>query len=87
MVSFCWFHHFAWVINVKDKQYLKAFGQHLRELRKSKGISQEALEFESGLSKNQVGNIERGEVNTTISAVRLLAKALGVSPQDLFDFK
>jgi transcriptional regulator with XRE-family HTH domain len=74
------------VINNRDEQYLKAFGENLRRLRKEKGLSQAQLEFESEVSKNQLGNIERGEVNTTISTIFMIARALDVHPQKLFDF-
>ncbi len=55
-------------------------------LRLSKGLSQVQLEFESEISKNQIGNIERGEINPTISTLKRIAKALGVQPKDLLDF-
>jgi transcriptional regulator with XRE-family HTH domain len=51
------------VINNRDKEILNKFGDHLRELRLSKKISQQDLELKAEISKNQVGNIERGEVN------------------------
>jgi transcriptional regulator with XRE-family HTH domain len=74
------------VINNRDKEYLIAFGKNLRRIRKEKGLSQRQLEFESEVSKNQIGNIERGEVNTTISTIRMIAKALDVQPKKLLDF-
>ena len=67
----------------RDKRILNAFGRNLRSLRKTKGLSQEALEFDSGLSKNVVGNLERGEANPTLTTIKALAKALGVSPKEL----
>jgi transcriptional regulator with XRE-family HTH domain len=67
----------------RDKRTLNAFGRNLRRLRNEKGLSQEALEFDSGLSKNVVGNLERGEANPTLTTIKALAKALGVSPKEL----
>ncbi|MCF8278232.1 MAG: helix-turn-helix domain-containing protein [Flavobacteriales bacterium] len=75
------------MINNRDKAYLEAFGKHLQELRQAKGLSQQQLAFEAGLNKNQVGNIERGEVNTTISTILSLSKALDVDCKALFDFQ
>lgn len=69
--------------NKRDKRTLNAFGRNLRRLRNEKGLTQEALEFDSGLSKNVVGNIERGEANPTLTTIKALAKALGVSPKNL----
>ena len=67
----------------RDKRILNAFGRNLRKIRHEKGISQEELEFESGLSKNVVGNIERVEANPTLTTIKALAKGLGISPKDL----
>ena len=69
--------------NKRDKRTLNAFGRNLRRLRNAKGLSQEALEFDSGLSKNVVGNLERGEANPTLTTIKALAKALGISPKEL----
>lgn len=78
--------HLCYVINVRDEKYLKDFGKHLRQLRRKKGITQEVLSEEAGIGKNQVGLIERGEVNITISSIKKLAKVLEVHPKDLLDF-
>ncbi len=72
--------------NVRDHKYLRDFGKNLRKLRLSKGISQEALAIDAGIGKNQVGLIERGEVNVTISTVKKLSKYIGVHPKELFEF-
>ncbi|HTA27697.1 MAG TPA: helix-turn-helix transcriptional regulator [Bacteroidia bacterium] len=70
----------------RDKRTLNAFGRNLRRLRLIKGLSQEALEFDSGLSKNVVGNIERGEANPTFTTIKALSKGLGVPIKDMVDF-
>lgn len=38
------------------------------------------------MSKNQVGEIERGEISTSVVNLNLLAEALGVEIKDFFDF-
>jgi transcriptional regulator with XRE-family HTH domain len=76
-----------WVVTkIRNNSYLKAFGLNLRKLRESKNLSQEELYDLAGLSKNQIGNIERGEVNTTISTAYAIASALNVSVGVLFAF-
>ncbi|MEI7587598.1 helix-turn-helix transcriptional regulator [Runella sp.] len=72
---------------IRDNSFLKRFGENLRRLRESKGLSQEELYFRANLSKNQVGNIERGEVNTTISTAYALAQALEIKVSELFLFE
>lgn len=74
------------VINNRDKKVLVKFGKHLREIRVSKGLTQEQLNFEADLSKNMVGLIERGEVNITLTTLNALAKGLGVTKSDLLDY-
>jgi transcriptional regulator with XRE-family HTH domain len=65
---------------------VKAFGKNIRKIRKEKGISQEQLAFDTDMELRQIGRIERGEINTGIKSVFIIAKALSVSPKDLFDF-
>ncbi len=72
--------------NVRDEKYLKEFGKNLRRLRLEKGVTQEILSEEAGIGKNQVGLIERGEINVTISTIKKLAKKLSLHPKDLLDF-
>ena len=40
----------------------------------------------SGMEYSQVSDIELGKINTTISTIHALAKALEVKPKELFDF-
>lgn len=86
MVNFKNYKEFSPVINNRDKKTIKSFGKNLLKLRTEKGISQEELTYRTDLSKNMIGNIERGEVNPTLSTISSLAKGLEISIKDLFDF-
>jgi len=57
----------------------KLLGKRLREVRRSKKLSQHKLWLMSGIFTSQIGKIERGVANPTISTVVSLAKALQVS--------
>ncbi|HTA83621.1 MAG TPA: helix-turn-helix transcriptional regulator [Bacteroidia bacterium] len=70
----------------KDTKFIKAFGKNLRKIRLQKGMSQEYLADEVGIPTNQVGRIERGEVNTSISTANALANSLGIKVVELFEF-
>lgn len=61
----------------------EAFGRNLREIRKSKGLSQERLAHEAGIDRSYVGKIERGEVNVTIEKIYSFATCLECSPKEL----
>ena len=78
--------HLSNVINNRDKEILNKFGWHLRELRLAKKLSQQELELNAEISKNQVGNIERGEVNITLITATAISKALNISLKELFDY-
>lgn len=70
----------------KDIEFITAFGKQVQNIRKQKNITQEQLADYANLDLTQVGRIERGVTNTSISVVNKLAKALGVTPSELFDF-
>ena len=69
-----------------DYQPLQLFGQHLIELRKAQGWSQERLALESGLARSYVGGIERGQRNLALINICILAEALEVSPSEMLNF-
>jgi len=75
------------VINVKNKGLVKAIGEKIRSLRIQKGISQEELANEAEVPLSQIGRIERGENNPTISTLFVIAKALEVELKVLVDIK
>jgi DNA-binding XRE family transcriptional regulator len=61
----------------------RALGRAVRELRACHGVSQEELGFRSGLHRNYVGAIERGELNPTLGVLLRLAAGLGVPLSEL----
>jgi transcriptional regulator with XRE-family HTH domain len=61
----------------------KAFGQNVRELRKSKGLSIEALADDVRVAPTYVGQLERGQRNPTLAMVEKFAVVLGAEPLDL----
>ncbi len=74
------------MINVKDENYLKEFGQHLKKLRVEKGLSQEELANNSDVSLPQITRIERGTINPTICTIKALAIGLDIETYSLFKF-
>ncbi|MDY6920846.1 MAG: helix-turn-helix transcriptional regulator [Pseudomonadota bacterium] len=67
---------------MKDPR-LVAFGEKVRQARKAKGLSQEALADLAGIDRSYMGHIERGDQNVTITKIYQIAEALGVTASEL----
>lgn len=70
-------------------------GEMVRQLRREKNMSLEEMcaaadkyveEGELEMHPTQLGRIERGETNVSISYIVLLAKIFGITPSELLDF-
>jgi len=68
---------------MNSKTFLKDFGEKIKAVRKSKGLSQEKLAELSGLHPTYISDVERGKVNASIYSCFLITKALGISVADL----
>jgi transcriptional regulator with XRE-family HTH domain len=60
-----------------------AFGQVIRELRVSAGMSQEALSLSCGRHRTYISLIERGKNAPSITTLWRIAEALEVLPSSL----
>lgn len=61
----------------------KVLGETIRNRREADGLSQEKLAELANLSRNYIGELERGETNVSIEALVRVAKALRVRVRDL----
>ena len=68
---------------MKD-QRLVNFGNRVREIRKEKGLSQEALAALADIDRSYMGHIERGEKNITLTKIYQISEALNVDLVALF---
>ena len=62
----------------------KRFGQRVRELRKARGLSQEAFAHECEIHRTYMGDVERGQRNIAIDNIVRIAKALDIELSELF---
>lgn len=62
-------------------------GERVKELRNKKGISQELLAENAGLSLRTIQRIENNETIPRGDTLRMLAIALGTTPDEIIDWK
>ena len=67
----------------KKQKILLKFGNRVRQLRKAKGLSQEAFASLCGLDRTYISGIERGVRNVSLANLGLIAEALGISLSEL----
>lgn len=58
-------------------------GNNIRNMRQSKGLSQEQLADKAYVHRTYIGMIERAEKNITLVSLEKIAKALGVEIEAL----
>jgi transcriptional regulator with XRE-family HTH domain len=68
------------------KKILSLFGKHLKQLRKNRNWTQQELANRSGLHKNYIGMVERGERNPSLINLSKIAKALDIELVELVAF-
>jgi len=64
---------------------LVEFGLRIKELRSKASLSQEALAAECELDRTYISGIERGQRNPSLKNIIRIAKALNISPCQLFE--
>jgi len=67
----------------KRSKIAAQIGRSIRQKREQQGLSQERLAELAELSKNYVGNVERGESELSVSTLIQLTKALNFSASEL----
>lgn len=68
-----------------SKKDLQKFGKRLKALRLDHNLTQLELAEILDMSPNFIGMIERGERNTTVENVFKIARALNITPSNLFE--
>ncbi len=66
--------------------FLKAFGERISKLRKSKNLSYRKLAQRCNVDYSDISKIEKGLIKIQLPTILELAKGLDVHPRDLFDF-
>lgn len=72
------------MIENEDIKLVKSIGEKIRQVRISLDLSQESLSYDANIPRNQIGRIERGEINTSIITLHKICKALKIEIKELF---
>ena len=80
------FQHLSTMEN-DEKKFIINFGNLVRNRRIEKNLSQEMLANDANIPINQIGRIERAEINTSLVTIFKIANALQIDIKDLFDFE
>ncbi len=64
----------------------KQLGSRIRTKRTENGLTQEELAHRADLDYSYINQIENGRRNPSLDAISRIARALGVSVQDLVSF-
>jgi transcriptional regulator with XRE-family HTH domain len=68
---------------LRDISGIEAFGKRVREVRLQKQLTQEDVAYEANIEPMQLSRIERGVINTSISHLLAIAKAMKIHPSEL----
>ncbi len=73
-------------MTTKDSKYTKSVGLNIKLARVKAGLTQEALAEKADLSRETIGDTERGIKSPTVATVGAIADALGIDMYKLFIF-
>jgi len=69
---------------VRTRTILRSLGEEVRERRKQRNLSQEALAHQAEVHPNVVGRLERGSYNISVLTLLAIAVKLNTSVAELF---
>ena len=69
---------------MENSTILKLVGQNLRNYREAKCLTQEELSNLTGLDRNYIGGIERGQKNVSMLTLEKILASLGTDTVSFF---
>lgn len=69
---------------ISEQKLMKAFGKRVAEVRKSRGVTQQHLAEQIGMSVVAIAYIETGKRWARLGTLNKIAKCLKVEVQELF---
>jgi transcriptional regulator with XRE-family HTH domain len=71
--------------DAKTNSALEEFGKNLQRLRVERNLSLRKLAATADIEYALIHRIEKGKVNPKLTTILILAKALNISPKQLFN--
>ncbi|MBX2985161.1 MAG: helix-turn-helix domain-containing protein [Bacteroidia bacterium] len=71
---------------LREEEFIIKLGLRIKEIRKAQKLAQTQLAFEAGLTRSQIVRIETGKINTSVSQLYTISKALDVDIKCFFEF-
>jgi transcriptional regulator with XRE-family HTH domain len=65
-------------VKARELEFRKRLGIQLRELRKARGLGQDAFADLAGIHRTHVGMLENGKLDPKLSTLSRVAEALGL---------
>ena len=82
-ITICSIEHNKGVILFGMTNEAQKLGRNFKRIRKEKGLSQGDILRAAGIDRAMISTMENGKANPTLATITKLAKALGVSPDEL----
>ena len=74
-------------IHVKQEAYTVPLKNHLKEYRARLGVNQQQMGALVGTSRQTISQIERGDYSPSVTLALKLARACGVTVEELFEYE
>lgn len=71
---------------MKNLAGIKSFGEHLRQIRAKRGMSQQQLADVANIAKQTVHRIENAQFAVTLDVLLSLSEGLEIPLKELMDF-
>lgn len=63
---------------------MKALGATIRQIRKERGLTINAVHYETRITHKSIANLERGVIHPRMDVIFAVCRALDVKPSTLF---
>ena len=67
-----------------NKQILTDFGKKIREIRESKGLSQEKFALMIGMDRTYYASVENGKINISLINIKKISDGFEISLFEIF---